>query len=149
MIQALVHANVITAMFFPNEHASSQINFSLQKINLDPIIAGLELSLGSRRLRDTQNTDAATDFIWPESNAELILHSIEGKHYELSEKGPWALFKILQKFNITLDDNDGSKLQVLFEINGDSGHYLLQAKSALNPFTPGILAGFKLKDRVA
>ncbi|NCT56245.1 MAG: type VI secretion protein IcmF [Legionella sp.] len=149
MIQAFVHANVITAMFFPDEHASSQINFSLQKIDLDPIIAGLELSLGSRRLRDTQNTDAATDFIWPESNAELILHSIEGKHYELSEKGPWALFKILQKFNITLDDNDGSKLQVLFEINGDSGHYLLQAKSALNPFTPGILAGFKLKDRVA
>lgn len=149
IIQALVHANVITAMFFPDKHAPSQINFSLQKINLDPIIAGLELSLGSRRLRDTQNTDTVTDFIWPDSNAQLILHSIEGKHYELAEKGPWALFKILQKFNVSLDKNDGSKLHVLFEINGDSGRYLLKAESALNPFTPGILAGFKLEERVA
>jgi intracellular multiplication protein IcmF len=148
IIQQLVHANVITAMFFPDEHASSQINFSLQKINLDPIIAGLELSLGSRRLRDTQNTDTATNFTWPESNAKLILHSIEGKQYELAEKGPWALFKILQKFNVLLDKNDGSKLHVLFEINGDSGRYLLKAESALNPFTPGVLADFKLEDLI-
>tara|TARA_R110002126_G_scaffold239409_2_gene382731 strand:+ start:20471 stop:23395 length:2925 start_codon:yes stop_codon:yes gene_type:complete len=148
IIQQLVHANVITAMFFPNEHASSKINFSLQKISLDPIIAGLELSLGSTRLRDTQNTDTATDFIWPESNAQLILHSIEGKQYELAEKGPWALFKILQKFNILLDKHDGSKLHVLFEINGDSGRYLLKAESALNPFTPGVLADFKLEDLI-
>jgi len=149
IIQQLVHANVITAMFFPTEHEESQLNFSLQKINLDPVIAGLELSIGKRRLRDTQNTDAATHFTWPESNAQLILHSIEGKQYELSEKGPWALFKILHKFNILLDKNDGSKLHVLFEINGDSGRYLLKAESELNPFTPGILADFGLEDSIA
>lgn len=149
MIQQLVHANVITAMFFPDEQTSSQINFQLQKINLDPIIAGLELSLGSHRLRDTQNTNTSTDFTWPESNAQLILHSIEGKQYELAEKGPWALFKILQKFNVLLDKHDGSKLHVLFEINGNSGRYLLKAESELNPFTPGILAGFKLEDLMA
>ena len=145
LIQQLIHANVITAMFFPTEQASSEINFSLQKINLDPIIAGLELSLGQRRLRDTQNTNNTTDFTWPESNAQLILHSIEGKQYELTEKGPWALFKLLQKFNVLLDKNDGSKLHVLFEINGDSGRYLLKAESDMNPFTPGILGNFKLE----
>lgn len=148
IIEQLVHANVITAMFFPDDNASSQINFSLQKINLDPIIAGLELSLGSRRLRDTQNTDTATNFTWPESNAHLILHSIEGKQYDLAEKGPWALFKILQKFNVLLDKHDGSKLHVLFEINGNSGRYLLKAESELNPFTPGVLADFKLEDLI-
>ena len=119
IIQQLIHANVIAAMFFTKEDEQSHINFSLKKLNLDPIIAGLELSVGNRRLRDTQNTDAITRFTWPESNAKLILHSIEGKQYELAEQGPWALFKILQKFNILLDKNDGSKLHVLFEIGSD------------------------------
>lgn len=149
LIQQLVHANVITAMFFPTEHAASRINFSLQKLNLDPIIAGLELSIGRHRLRDTQNTDAVTHFTWPESNARLIMHSIEGQEYKLAEQGPWALFKILQKFNVLLDKHDGSKLHVLFEVNGNSGRYLLKAESELNPFTPGILADFKLEDTVA
>ncbi|MDX2345610.1 MAG: type IVB secretion system protein IcmF [Legionella sp.] len=149
MVQQLIRANIITAMFFPKNRESSQIQFSLQKMNLDPIIASLELSMGGTRLKDTQTDDAVTHFEWPASNAELILNSIEGQQYELAEKGPWAFFKLLEKLNISMDKHNSSNLHVLFEINGDSGRYLLKTANNLNPFTPGILSDFSLDDSIA
>ncbi|MDF1646348.1 MAG: type IVB secretion system protein IcmF [Legionellaceae bacterium] len=148
-IQQLIRANVITAMFFPAGRESSHIGFSLQKMNLDPVIAQLELSMGGTHLKDTQTDEATVDFEWPESNAELILHSIEGQKYELAEEGPWAFFKLLEKLNVLMDKKDSSSLHVLFEINGDSGRYLLRTENGLNPFTPGVLADFSLRDSVA
>ena len=148
-IRQLIRANVITAMFFSSGRESSHIEFSLQKVNLDPIIAKLELSVGSTRLKDTQTHESIVDFEWPESNAELILHSIEGRRYELAEEGPWAFFKLLEKLNVLMDKNDASGLHVLFEINGDSGRYLLRTANGLNPFTPGILEDFSLQDSIA
>ncbi|MCH9763752.1 MAG: type IVB secretion system protein IcmF [Gammaproteobacteria bacterium] len=148
-IQQLIRANIITAMFFPEGRASSHINFSLQKMNLDPVIASLELSIGDTHLKDTQSEDTVTDFEWPQSDAELILNSIEGKQYELAEDGPWAFFKLLSKLNVLMDKNDSASLHVLFEINGDSGRYLLKTANILNPFTPGILSDFNLDDSIA
>ncbi|MCH9755606.1 MAG: type IVB secretion system protein IcmF [Gammaproteobacteria bacterium] len=148
-IHQLIRANIITAMFFPSGRESSHINFSLQKMNLDPVIATLELSMGNTRLKDTQTHESITEFEWPESDAELILHSIEGRQYELAEAGPWAFFKLLEKLNVLMDKNDSASLHVLFEINGDSGRYLLKTANGLNPFTPGILADFNLEDSIA
>jgi intracellular multiplication protein IcmF len=148
LIQQLIRANIITAMFFPAGRESSHIQFSLQKLNLDPIIATLELSIGGSHLKDTQAHESVADFEWPEPNAELILHSIEGQQYALTEKGPWAFFKLLEKLNVSTDKRDSSKLHVLFEINGDSGNYLLRTANGLNPFTPGILSDFSLDDSI-
>ncbi len=148
-IQQLIRANVITAMFFPSGRDSSHIHFSLQKMNLDPVIAALEISMGGTRLHDTQSEESVVSFDWPESNAELILHSIEGQEYALNEKGPWAFFKLLEKLNVLMDKRDSQSLHVLFEINGDSGRYLLRTDNGLNPFTPGILADFNLQDAIA
>jgi len=148
IVQQLVRANVITAMFFPRGHDNSHIDFSLQKMNLDPVIAKLELAIGSTLLKDTQSQDATVDFEWPESDAELSLHSIEGKKYSVSEDGPWAIFKLLDKLNVSMDKDDSSSLHVMFEINGDSGRYVLKTENGLNPFTPGILTEFSLNDSV-
>ncbi len=148
IIRQLIRANVITAMFFPTGRESSHIEFSLQKMNLDPIIAQFEVSVGSTRLKDTQSHESIVDFEWPESNAELILHSIEGREYTLTEEGPWAFFKLLSKLNVLMDKHDPSGLHVLFEINGDSGRYLLKTANQLNPFTPGVLEDFNLQDSV-
>jgi intracellular multiplication protein IcmF len=149
MIQQLMRANVITAMFFPAGRESSRIEFSLQKVNLDPVVDKLELAIGNTQLEDTQSTASHTDFMWPESNAHLSLHSIEGKHYELAEEGPWAFFKLLDKLNVLMDRNSSSNLHVLFEVNGDSGRYLLKTAHVLNPFTPGVLTAFQLSDTLA
>ncbi len=146
VINELIRANIVTNMFFSNQDKQSKIEFSLQKLSLDPIVASLRLSIGENTVMDSQNTSSMKHFSWPEPNAKLLLKSIEGKQYELEESGPWAFFKMLQKVNVIVDDEDPSSLQILFEINGNSGRYLLKTENAVNPFIPGILNGFNLPD---
>lgn len=149
LMNELIRANVISNMFFQKGDLNTKVSFSLQKISLDPVISNLEFSLGNKVLSDTQDSDSNMTFIWPNPNAKLTLKSIDGQRFELSEKGEWAFFKILQKINVLVDDNDSSNLQILFEINGNSGRYLLRTDNTINPFSPGVLTGFNLKESIA
>lgn len=149
LINQLIHANIISSMFFKHQSEASHIDFSLEKLSLDPIISKLSLSVGETTLSDNQDSNSLTHFDWPNANARLILKSIEGNQYELSELGPWAFFKLLQKVNVLEDTEDNHNLQILFEVNGNSGRYLLKTANQVNPFTPGILNGFSLKETVA
>lgn len=149
LVNELMRANVITHMFFPHQQERSYIEFSLQKINLDPMVAEFKLSIGETALTDNQTSDSYTKFHWPQHDAQLLLRSIEGKHFKLSETGNWAIFKLLQKVNVLVDEQDSTNLQILFEINGNSGRYLLKAQNQVNPFIPGILSGFSLQDHIA
>ena len=145
-LDAIIRANIITNMFYPDHGDSSHIEFTLQKISLDPVVSSLRLEIGQTKLTDTQGSDSFTRFNWPESNAKLALDSIEGHHYELAEVGTWALFKLLEKVNVLIDEQDSSSLQILFEVNSNSGRYLLKTQNKVNPFTPGILNGFSLTE---
>lgn len=149
LINELIRANVISNMFFPDNANTSKIEFSLQKINLDPVVSSLQLSLGQTVLTDNQESDSDTFFTWPQMDAKLSLHSIDGNHFELEERGTWAFFKMLQKINVLVDNNDSASLQILFEINGNSGRYLLKTQNQINPFSPGILTGFNLNQSIA
>lgn len=147
-LDALIRANIITNMFFPDHTDESKISFSLQKISLDPVVSSLSLEIGETKLMDTQGSESATEFTWPQKNATLTLDSIEGNHYKLAEQGTWALFKLLEKVNVLVDEQDSSNLQILFEVNSNSGRYLLKTSNKVNPFTPGILNGFNLTEAV-
>ena len=149
LINEFIRANVITKMFFPFNATTSKIEFSLQKIELDPVVANLQLTIGETLLTDNQSSDSYTAFNWPESNAKLSIKSIDGNHYEIEEEGPWAFFKMLQKVNVIVDPNDSASLQILFDINGNSGRYILKTQNQINPFSPGILAGFNLYKELA
>ena len=148
LINELIRANIITKMFFPQNTATSNIQFSLQKIELDPVVANIELTIGSTTLQDNQTTESDTYFNWPSTDAKLSLQAIDGNHFELTEQGPWAFFKILQKVNVLVDNADSASLQILFEVNGNSGRYLLKTQNTINPFSPGVLAGFALNREV-
>lgn len=149
VINELIRSNVITNMFFdPNEN-TSKINFSLQKINLDPVITNFNLTIGNKILADNQNNEASImQFNWPLNNIKLNFDTVDGHHYELKETGVWALFKLLQKLNVLVDSEDSTILQILFEVNGNSGRYLLKTQNQINPFSPGILTGFNLKEAI-
>lgn len=147
-LDALMRANIITNMFFPEHGNESKIDFSLQKISLDPVVATLVLEIGDSTLTDTQSSESLIRFTWPQENAKLALDSIEGNHYELAEQGTWALFKLLEKVNVLVDEQDSSILQILFEVNSNSGRYLLKTNNQVNPFTPGILNGFILNEAI-
>lgn len=149
MVDELIRANVIRTMFFPKDRGEAHIDFSLQKIELDPIVQAFRLKLGEERLVDNQNSDSYTLFTWPNNGASIELQALDGQKFTLTEKGPWAFFKLLQKVNVLTDNDDSASLQILFEINGNSGRYLLKAQNDINPFSPGILTGFKLTKTLA
>ena len=149
MIEMLMQANVISNMFFFFFSSNMSIVFSLEKMNLDPIINRLELNIGSQQLIDQQQDNVyITNLQWPSMNASLKIHTIDGEDLQLSETGYWALFKLLQQVNVIPDPNDPSALQLLLEINGNTGRYLLKTNNILNPFSPGIFNGFKLNQKI-
>ncbi len=149
IIDALIQANVISNMFFPNNASHSRIQFSLEKMSLDPVIAQLKFSIGSQTFNDNQQeSNPIANFNWPETNSSLKIQTIDGENFALEEQGQWALFKLLQQVNVIPDPNDPSALQVLLEINGNSGRYLLKTTTLLNPFTPGILSNFDLEEKI-
>ena len=149
-INELIRANVITNMFFASSQNKSKVDFSLQKINLDPAVASLQLKVGGIKMFNSQDIDdGITQFTWPETGARLTLNALDGQQYEIEELGPWALFKILQKVNVLVDEQDSSNMQIMFEINGNSGRYILKAQSPVNPFIPGILNEFNLPEVIA
>lgn len=147
-IHQLIHSNVITNMFFSGSGRKSKIDFSLQKISLDPVVSQLELQIGNNKISDDQYSDSFVRFSWPVQDVKLILNSIEGSRFEIEESGQWAFFKLLQKVNVLTDEEDSANLQILFEVNGNSGRYLLKVANKVNPFTPGILHGFALPEKI-
>ena len=149
MINELIRANVITNMFFTASDTQSYIEFSLQKISLDPVISTFSLTIGDIKIKDNQDNGDSQDFTWPKSNARLVVKSIQGEEFEIEELGTWGFFKILQKLNVVVDEQDSSNLQILFEINGNAGRYLLRASNPVNPFIPGILYEFNLSEVIA
>jgi intracellular multiplication protein IcmF len=150
LIHELMRANIITSMFFGENINESSIDFSLQKLGLDPIVNSLSLTLGNTKMLDDQNkSESFTTFHWPEANARLSLQSIEGNSYAIEESGLWAFFKLLQKLNVLEDEKDSRNLHIMFEINGNAGQYILATKTPLNPFVPGVLNNFSLTEDIA
>ena len=148
-INEIMLANIITNMFFRVDEESTHVEFSLQKSDLDPVVASLQLIIGKNIINDTQSNKSFTRFKWPQPNAKLTINTLEGKAFTLDEHGIWAFFKLLQKVDVQADAEDSSQLQVLFEINGNSGRYLLKTQNDINPFTPGILNSFNLSESIA
>lgn len=148
MMNELIRANVISNMFFPAGITHGHIAFSLEKITLDPVVSHLSLMIGNNFLEDSQASHSKVTFQWPAEHAKLKLDSIEGGHFDLSEEGIWAFFKMLQKVNVLVDPDDPATLQILFEVNGNAGRYVLKTENQINPFSPGILDGFTLNQTI-
>lgn len=145
MMNELIRANVISNMFFKEGSQRAHIVFHLEKVTLDPVVSRLSLTMGASKLEDDQTSRSNIEFQWPAQDASLQLESIEGGHYALEERGVWAFFKMLQKVNVLVDAEDAGLLQILFEVNGNSGRYTLKTENQINPFSPGILDGFILR----
>ena len=136
-------------MFFPNNASQTRIIFSLEKMSLDPVITQLKLQVGSQEVIDSQQENLfADDLRWPENGAALNISTIDGKKYEIKESGEWALYRLLEQVNVINDPNDATSVQILLEINGNTGRYLIKTNAPINPFLPSILKNFNLQEKV-
>ena len=149
IIRKFIQANIMTTMLFPNNAEHCNVQFSIEKMNLDPVVSKLTLDIGHQEIRDVQQEALYMQNLhWPEANAKLQIDTIDGHHFQLEEKGVWAWYRLLDQINVLNDPNDASALQVLLEINGNSGRYLIRSSSSINPFISSIFKDFYLNHKV-
>jgi intracellular multiplication protein IcmF len=149
LIQRFIQANIITNMFFPNNTSQCHIQFSVEKMTLDPVISQLKLTIGDQVIVDNQQENIyIPNLHWPAADAFLSIQTLEGKKFQIEEKGIWGLFRLLEQVNVLNDPNDASAIQVLLEINGNSGRYLFKSNSPINPFMPSIFKDFSLNEKI-
>ena len=87
--------------------------------------------------------------VWPntlrdsvESRITLVPTQVNRSPRSLSENGPWALFRLLDKADIT--GVSSSSVDVKFELDDGQMRYRLHAASNTNPFTQELLAGYQI-----
>ena len=148
-VDMFMQTNVISNMFFPNNASSAHIGFSLEKMSLDPVVANLQFLIGDQSFTDNQHeNEEINTFSWPSENARLSIKTISGDSFKIEEKGTWGLFKLLHQVNIIPDPNDASAVQVLLDINGNTGRYVIRTNAGVNPFIPGVLDNLVLPEKI-
>ena len=87
--------------------------------------------------------------VWPntlrdsvESRITLVPVQVNRSPRSLSENGPWALFRLLDKADIT--GVSSSAVDVRFRVDDGDMRYRLHAASNTNPFTQQLLAGYRI-----
>lgn len=148
ILKEIIRANVITNMFFPGKSNKSRIDFTLQKLALDPVIANIEIAIGPNAFFDDQQTQGYTSFRWPVRDVIIKLTSLDGDYFTLEEQGQWALFRLLEKISIFSDEQDPQSINLSLDIQGNNARYALKTFNKINPFTPGILNSFHLKENI-
>ncbi len=149
IITEFERANVIREMFFPKGVLATR--FAMQTTELQPIIARVILSMNGQTLLASQASKNVAYFDWPSNNNQpvtMMVQSITGEKFDVSESGPWAFFKLLTHANIQPIKNDPRTLQLIFDLNGNGVQYLLRVSSPINPFMPEVLQAFMLPGTV-
>lgn len=152
-ITELIRANVIREMFFKDSDDLPDITFTLHAIALEPIVKRFTISVNGQSLSEEQHQKQSFEFKWPgqqnEEMTQLLVESIYGKTYQVSESGFWGLFKLFSKATLTSINNDTQNYQLILDVNGNAAKFLLNVKTPLNPFIPGVLENFKLPKELA
>lgn len=94
-------AERISKVFFPAGSSQARIDFELSPVTMDEEIASFSLTLDDRQLNYSHGPILPSLFTWPSQalgsrlKAEVTL--FDGRTLQLSEHGPWAWFRLLDR----------------------------------------------------
>lgn len=147
LLVTLEKGQIITAMFFPQNASSIQVNFTLQQIALMPIVHSFELNMDGQSLHDERGSRNINTFIWPGNSnvfdTQLSLDTVNGQHMITKREGFWSWFRLLESNTLHTDKNS-QEYTVTFDIDGNEARYHLTANNPINPFIPGIIDTFRV-----
>lgn len=127
-----------------------QVSFELEPESLDKQASQVAVELGDQRLVYSHGPRLRQRLQWPPPGAPLARVSFTsagapGTTAAISESGPWALFRLLDKAKI--EGAAGSnRYRVSFQAGGSSATFNLIADSVLNPFSLPDLQQFRCQD---
>lgn len=123
--------------FFPNGGAVPQVQFELKPLTLDDRIGTFRLNVEGQELVYRHGPEQLTKFQWPGTNnsagVRVVFEALDGKQVSRTKEGAWALFRMLDEFNIeptSLPD----RFNLTVQLEGYSARFELRAASVNNPF---------------
>ncbi|OEY65821.1 type VI secretion system membrane subunit TssM [Marinobacter sp. X15-166B] len=145
---ALGQANQIRRAFF-TRGGSLDVEFALEPRHLSSNKRRSVVNVDGQLVEFSHGPRQSIPLVWPntlrdavESRITLVPTQVNRSPRSESTQGPWALFRLLDKADIT--GISSSAVDVKFSIDGGEMRYRLHAGSNTNPFTQQLLAGYRI-----
>lgn len=148
VLKALDRAKRIRSAYF-TLNGNLDVEFALEPLNLSANKRRSVVNVDGQLVEFSHGPRQNTPLVWPntlrdtvESRITLVPIQVNRSPRSLSESGPWALFRLLDRADIT--GVSDSAVDVRFKVDDGEMRYRLHAASNINPFTQQLLAGYRL-----
>lgn len=148
VVAALEQAEKIRQAFFTRS-GTLDVEFALEPLNLSSNKRRSVVNLDGQLVEFSHGPRQSIPLVWPntlrdavESRITLVPTELNRSPRSISENGPWALFRLLDKADIT--GVSASAVDVKFLLDEGEMRYRLHAGSNTNPFTEKLLAGYRI-----
>jgi len=148
VLTSLENADRIRRAYF-TRGGSLDVEFALEPLNLSANKRRSVVNVDGQLVEFSHDPRQSIPLVWPntlrdsvESRITLVPVQVNRSPRSLSESGPWALFRLLDKADIT--GVSSSAVDVRFRVDDGEMSYRLHAASNTNPFTQQLLAGYRI-----
>jgi type VI secretion system protein ImpL len=149
-LEVFLRAALIQKMFYSYKTSEPKVKYTLVPGDMTPNTQSFTLHLEGKKIVFTPEEKKTTHLVWPGPRPELVTIDFvnrQGKYFNTSQFGPWALFRVIDKSKIMSTDNT-RHFSLTFDLNGNAAKYELHAAEAINPFIPGIINNFRCPDQL-
>jgi len=145
-LEIFLRASMIKKMFFSSKSLKPKLSFRLTPVAMTPNTQKFTLHIDGQKISFANNANKKTErLVWPgpqPGSVTINFVNDKGKYFTTSEFGSWAWFRILDKTNVT--SNNNTKLfELAFNLNGNTAKYILNASETVNPFISGVINKFR------
>ncbi|MGX9147723.1 type VI secretion system membrane subunit TssM [Mesorhizobium sp. 128a] len=126
---------------FQDAGSQPSVGFQLTVAKTDPLTDTVVVNIDNQRLEQRRGAGTAMHFRWPASGGASVTF-IGSEHTIISERGAWALFRLLQRAQ-TRRLGGADRIQVRLEAGRHWGIFVLQADSVMNPLSSNLLSQFR------
>lgn len=148
VMAALEQADKIRNAFFTRS-GTLDVEFALEPLNLSSNKRRSVVNVDGQLVEFSHGPRQSIPLVWPntlrdtvESRITLVPTEFNRSPRSITANGPWALFRLLDKADIT--GVSASAVDVKFSLDEGDMHYRLHAGSNTNPFTQQLLAGYQI-----
>ncbi|WP_072795708.1 type VI secretion system membrane subunit TssM [Marinobacter antarcticus] len=148
VLASLGNADKIRSAYFTRS-GTLDVEFALEPLNLSSNKRRSVVNLDGQLVEFSHGPRQSIPLVWPntlrdtvESRITLVPVQVNRSPRSISESGPWALFRLLDKADIT--GVSSSALDVRFQVDDGEMRYRLHAASNTNPFTQQLLSGYRI-----
>lgn len=148
VLAALNRARQIRQAFFTRS-GTLDVEFALEPLNLSNNKRRAVVNIDGQLVEFSHGPRQSIPLVWPntlrdavESRITLVPVQVNRSPRSISENGPWALFRLLDKADIT--GVSSNAVDVMFKVDDGEMRYRLHAASNTNPFTQQLLAGYRI-----